>query len=329
MIRYVSIVLILIVVTVLTSWWGLSAFSAFPISSHDALLGLFRPDQDSVAQVLVQDVRLPRILVALLVGASLAAAGCLMQALTQNPLASPGLFGVNAGAILGIALVSTFAAASSPISSAVAAMIGGATTWTLVMMIGGGFNRKTNKAQLVLAGIAISALCAAITKASVILVEDQASSVMVWLAGSFASVEWSVVDWLAPIILVSLLVCTTLAPRLNVLVMGDERAMTLGVNLSRLRFTISIAVLILVGISISAVGSIAFVGLLVPHIGRYLVGYDHRKLLPVCMVLGSFLCVLADVLSRAVIFPTETPAGAVLALIGAPCFLYLVRRRAV
>jgi iron complex transport system permease protein len=109
--------------------------------------------------------------------------------------------------------------------------------------------------------------------------------------------------------------------------MGDERVKSLGVNLNVLRAAIALSVLVLVGVSVSSVGAIAFVGLIVPHIARLLVGYDHRILLPVTMLLGAVLTIGADVLSRAVIFPTETPAGAVLAIIGAPCFLYLVRQK--
>jgi iron complex transport system permease protein len=265
--------------------------------------------------------------IALFVGACLAVSGTLMQALTQNSLASPGLFGVNAGAALGVALVSTFWAAESVVSSTVAAMIGGGGTWILVMTLGGGWSRSAQRGQLVLAGIAVSALCGAITKASVLLVEEQASSVMVWLAGSFATADWNTTYWFIPCAVVALTLSLLIAPKINLLSMGDERAVTLGVNLSRLRLLIGILVLVMVGLSVSAVGSIAFVGLMIPHICRLLVGYDHRKVIPMVMISGGSLCVIADVLSRAVNFPTETPAGAVLALIGAPCFLYLVRRK--
>lgn len=185
----------------------------------------------------------------------------------------------------------------------------------------------SERGQLVLAGIAISALCGALTKASVILVEDQAASVMAWLAGSFANVRWEIWHWSWPGLTAALVLSMLLAPKVNILAMGDERVKSLGVNLTLLRILTGLSVLVLVGISVSTVGAIAFVGLIVPHIGRLLVGYDHRILLPVTMLLGAILTISADIISRAVVFPTETPAGAVLAIVGAPCFLYLVRRK--
>ncbi|MFH6908477.1 iron chelate uptake ABC transporter family permease subunit [Vibrio fluvialis] len=326
-IQRTGVVITLVVFLLLVAWCALFAYSAVPVSATDALTALWAPNEQVIAHVIVRDIRLPRVLDAALVGASLAAAGTLMQGLTRNPLASPSLFGVNAGAALGMALVTTVFATSSSLSSPLAAMIGGLSAWCLVMMLGGAWKMGAERGQLVLAGIAISALCSALTKASVILVEDQAASVMAWLAGSFAHVEWRTWHMSWPPLSLALVLSTLLAPKVNVLAMGDERVKSLGVNLTLLRVLVGLAVLVLVGISVSTVGAIAFVGLIVPHMARLLVGYDHRILLPVVMLLGAMLTLGADIISRAVVFPTETPAGAVLALIGAPCFLYLVRKK--
>ncbi|EPD4375211.1 iron chelate uptake ABC transporter family permease subunit [Vibrio fluvialis] len=326
-IQRTGVVITLVVFLFLVAWCALFAYSAVPVSAVDALTALWAPNEQVIAHVIVRDIRLPRVLDAALVGASLAAAGTLMQGLTRNPLASPSLFGVNAGAALGMALVTTVFAASSPLSSPLAAMIGGLSAWCLVMILGGAWKMGAERGQLVLAGIAISALCSALTKASVILVEDQAASVMAWLAGSFAHVEWRTWHMSWPPLSLALVLSMLLAPKVNVLAMGDERVKSLGVNLTLLRVLVGLTVLVLVGISVSTVGAIAFVGLIVPHMARLLVGYDHRILLPVVMLLGAMLTLGADIISRAVVFPTETPAGAVLALIGAPCFLYLVRKK--
>ena len=323
---YTSVVSTLVLFLILVMWIGLFAYSAVPISPSDAWFGIWQPKPGVVAHIIVQDVRLPRVLEAMLVGACLSTAGALMQGLTRNPLASPSLFGVNAGAALGMALVTTVFSLNSPITSPVAAVLGGLFAWILVMILGGAWRAGTERGQLVLAGIAISALCGALTKASVILVEDQAVSVMAWLAGSFANVQWQNWSWSWPGLSVALIVSLLLAPKINLLAMGDERVKSLGVNLTALRFIIACTVLLLVGISVSTVGALSFVGLIVPHLGRLLVGYDYRRLIPVTMLLGAILTVLADIVSRAVIFPTETPAGAVLALIGAPIFIYLVRK---
>lgn len=323
---YIATVVLLLVVLLILGWIGLFAYSAIPISGYDAFAAIWHRDPTVIAHIVVHDVRLPRVLEAMLVGASIAAAGALMQGLTRNPLASPSLFGVNAGAALGMALVSTVFAVSSPIGVPLAAILGGLTTWVLVMILGGAWRAGTERGQLVLAGIAISALCSALTKASIILVEDQAASVMAWLAGSFANVQWHNWQWSWPGLAVGLVVSLLLAPKVNLLAMGDERVKSLGINLTAMRLVIAGTVLILVGISVSTVGALSFVGLIVPHLGRLLVGYDYRRLMPVTMLLGALLTVAADIVSRAIIYPTETPAGAVLAIIGAPIFIYLVRK---
>ncbi|WP_105901338.1 iron chelate uptake ABC transporter family permease subunit [Vibrio gangliei] len=318
---------ILVIGLVLSAWCALFAYSAVPITPVQSFIALWQPDHNVIAHIIVRDIRLPRTLEAMLIGASIAAAGTLMQGLTRNPLASPSVFGINSGAAMGMAIVTTLFSTSSILSITSAAIIGGSLSWFLVMLLGGAWKEGSERGQLILAGIAISALCSALTRACVILSEDQAASIMSWLAGSFAHVDWNTwkVSWLP---LVMALLCSVyISPKLNLLTMGDERVKSFGINLMLLRLFVSSIVLILVGVSVSAVGSIAFLGLIVPHLGRYLVGYDHRILLPSVMLLGATLTVIADVLCRAIIFPTETPAGAVLALIGAPFFLYLVRKK--
>lgn len=325
--KQTSVVITLVVFLLLAAWCALFSYAPVPVTALQAITALWAPDPQLIAHVIVRDIRLPRALEAALIGASLACAGTLMQGLTRNPLASPSLFGVNAGAALGMAMVTTVFAASSPLTSPVAAMLGGLAAWCLVMILGGAWKMGSERGQLVLAGIAISALCSALTKASVILVEDQAVSVMAWLAGSFAHVQWQTWQMSWPPLLCALILSLCLAPKVNLLSMGDERVKSLGVNLTLLRVWIGVAVLVLVGVSVSTVGAIAFVGLITPHMARLLVGHDHRILLPVVMLFGAILTLAADIISRAVVFPAETPAGAVLALIGAPCFLYLVRKK--
>lgn len=318
----------------LIAWWALFAYSPMPMSGLQAWQALVGFNPQDIAQVIVREVRLPRVLQAALVGASLASAGTLMQGLTRNPLASPSLFGVNAGAALGMALVATVFSSTvathsilTLVSTPVAAISGSLIAWCLVMLLGGAWKVGSERGQLILAGIAISALCSALTKASVILYEEQAASVMAWLAGSFAHVQWQTWQTSWPPLGIALVLSILLAPKINLLVIGDERAQSLGLNLTWLRILIGITVLILVGISVSSVGGIAFVGLITPHIARYLVGHDHKILLPTVMMIGAILTLLADIICRVIIFPTETPAGAILALIGAPCFLYLARKK--
>lgn len=308
--------------------WSLYAFSAFPLSAHAVWKLVIQQNASTdIASTLIQTVRLPRSTACGIVGFGLACAGGLMQALTRNPLASPSLLGVNAGAILGIVVVTTFVTQTGSLSPFIAATIGGSIAWLLVMLLGDAFSSRYNQQRLILAGVAISALCAALTKTIVILVEEQTSSVLVWLAGSFASVDWEQ----CTLLLYTLLPCSAasllLSPRLNIIQLGEERAQTLGVNLLRTRCLVGLLSLVIVGISVSVIGALAFVGIIAPHMARLLVGYDYRIMLPVSGLIGATLCIVADTLSRAIVFPSETPAGAVIALIGAPWFIFLVSRQ--
>ncbi|MFP8968256.1 iron chelate uptake ABC transporter family permease subunit [Pokkaliibacter sp. CJK22405] len=320
--------ILLSVAVLLAAWVGLYSYSPLPISALSSLHALLGNAPDQVTQLVIWESRLPRVLIAALVGAALASAGALMQALTRNSLASPGVFGVNAGAALGVALLSTYLPWFGVMGTGVAAVLGGGVCWLIVMLLGAPWRPGNNKARLVLAGVAVSALCAALTRACILLSEDQASAVLSWLAGSVASASWEKWQSLWIIVLPALGLSALLAPRLNILSLGDEQAASLGIRLHRLRLLISLLVLVLVGIAVMVAGSIAFVGLMVPHMARQIAGVDYRRVLPVSWLLGMLLVLLADALSRAVAYPTETPAGALLALIGAPCFIYLVRRRA-
>ncbi|WP_232472002.1 iron chelate uptake ABC transporter family permease subunit [Vibrio gazogenes] len=326
--RMIRIMLLLCLsgLVVLLAWWGLWAFSAIPMSLSTPYDAFFSSQPPGIAETVIVEIRLPRVIEAILVGAGLAVAGLLMQTLTRNPLASPSLFGVNAGAALGVALTSTLFLQQAYLSQPIAAIVGGALAWTIVVVLGGAWRTGAERKQLVLAGIAVSALCAAMTKALVILVEDQATGVMTWLAGSFASVSWQQVVLSWPPLLLALLMAWALAPKLNLFALGDERVQSLGVRLTWIRAFTGLLVFIIVGVCVSAVGSIAFVGLIVPHMARKLFGYDLRWLVPGTALVGAMLTLSADMFSRWVIFPSETPAGAVLALMGAPCFIYLVRK---
>lgn len=198
-ISYAGQCFLLVLFILMIAWISLFSWSIIPISPSDALQALYHLDQDSIAQHIVRDLRLPRVLVALLVGACLAAAGVIMQGLTLNPLASPSVLGVNAGAAFGMALVSTITPWFGLFGTTVAAMIGGGIAWSLVMLLGNAWRTGNDAGRLVLAGVAISALCAALTKALVIIEEDQAAAVLTWLAGSLTDARWQTFDTLWPI----------------------------------------------------------------------------------------------------------------------------------
>lgn len=309
-------------------WLSLYSWSPFTITPADAWNGLVH--QGSVGgnmAYIVAQLRVPRAVCAALVGACLGLAGALMQGITRNRLASPSLFGVTAGAALGLALFST-GLVTPPFAGGALLMtcLGGALAWVTVFSLGGAWSPTTAQGRLVLAGVAVAALCAALTRLTVILVEAQAQSVLNWLAGSLANVGAAQVQLLWPCTLIGGLWALWCAPRLNLINLGEDAARSLGVGIASLRLQVFIASLLLVGASVCAVGPIGFVGLIAPNIIRQFLGNDYRWLIPLSAALGAVIVLGADLLSRAVAFPVETPAGVVTALIGAPFFLFLARR---
>ena len=309
-------------------WLSLFSGSAIPISPLSALHALLFQPSPPLPEALVQNLRLPRSLVALLLGGSLALAGALLQTLTHNPLASPSLLGINSGAALAMALTSALSPAPlAGYSIAVIAACGGGLSWLLVMIAGGALRQNWDRHRLILAGIALSALCMALTRITLLLAEDHAFGIFYWLAGGVSHVRWAEFWQLFPFVVVLAPAMLLLAGQLNLLNVSDTAAHNLGVNLTRLRIAVNLAVLLLVGACVSVAGPVAFLGLLMPHLARLWVGHDQRRMLPMSMLFGATVMLLADVLARALAWPGELPAGAVLALIGAPFFVWLVRRR--
>lgn len=312
----------------LVFWLSLYSWSPFTITAADAWNGLVHQGRvgGNMAYIVAQ-LRVPRAVCAALVGACLGLAGALMQGITRNRLASPSLFGVTAGAALGLALFST-GLVVPPFAGGALLMtcVGGALAWVTVFSLGGAWSPTTAQGRLVLAGVAVAALCAALTRLTVILVEAQAQSVLNWLAGSLANVGAAQVQLLWPCTLIGGLWALWCAPRLNLINLGEDAARSLGVNIASLRLQVFFASLLLVGASVCAVGPIGFVGLIAPNIIRQFLGNDYRWLIPLSAALGAVIVLGADLLSRAVAFPVETPAGVVTALIGAPFFLFLARR---
>lgn len=316
------------VALLLLFWLSLFCYSAIPVSGADAFRALLPGHTPTLPEALVQNLRLPRSLVAILTGASLALAGSLLQTLTHNPMASPSLLGINSGAALAMALTS--ALSTTPVagfSLSFIAACGGGASWLLVMTAGGGFRHTQDRNRLILAGIALSAFCMALTRITLLLAEDHAYGIFYWLAGGVSHARWQEFWQLLPVVAFAAPVVLLLAKQLNLLNVSDSTAHTLGVDLPRLRLIINVLVLLLVGACVSVAGPVAFIGLLMPHLARYWTGFDQRSVLPMSMLLGAMFMLLADVLARALAFPGDLPAGAVLALAGAPCFVWLVRRR--
>ncbi|CAG9296595.1 FecCD family ABC transporter permease [Celerinatantimonas diazotrophica] len=316
--------LLLLISIVLAGWLANTQLSLIRINSQELWQLLTTWHVHNMGELIIAQLRLPRFVMALIVGSALACSGCTMQAITTNPLASPSLFGVNAGAALGL-VVATLFAIPVQFGDTLLSMAGAALCWGLVMLIGA--IGQASQLRLILAGVMISTFCGALTKALLLFHESSSHSLLSQLAGSLAGVRWPVVQQTAVVVIPLCLLLWMLSSRLNLFALGSTHTQLLGIATWQWQFIFSLITLILVASIVSHCGYFGFVGLIVPHLARRLVGHRHQRLIPCAALLGASLVCWADLLSRAISFPTETPAGAVLALIGAPFFLYLVRRQ--
>lgn len=277
----------------------------------------------------VWQFRLPRALLAGLAGAGLALAGAIMQVVVRNPLADPYVLGVSSGASVGAVLVivlgSTAVAGLSLSTAAFAGALVASALVTLLARQGG----RLSPTRMILAGVALGTLFSAITSYLTITTDAQnVVSVLFFLLGSVSAATMSTLPAPAIALAVAALIVAVQARSMNALLTGDESATTLGVDVTRLRGLLLVVASLLTGVIVSVSGGIGFVGLVVPHVARILVGSDHRRMLPVTVLSGAVFLMLADLLARTVAAPTEIPLGILTAFVGAPFFLWLMRRGA-
>ncbi|MFW1118679.1 FecCD family ABC transporter permease [Vibrio parahaemolyticus] len=302
-------------------------WSNFSLSVNDLTSYWFAFDEGNMLHQILATLRAPRTYAGLLIGASLAVSGVLMQGLTRNPLASPSILGINAGAACFMALASIGVPFFSQLNLIINAVFGALLSGGAVMLLGGFFSARSHPLRLVLAGIAISALLIGLTRASVILADDMAYSVLHWLTGSLSAVDSQQWQQLWPFATLGLALAMGLARNLNLLALGDEVAVGLGGNIRLTRLISGLAVVLLAGTSVAIAGPIGFVGLLVPHLVRPIVGHNYHILIPVSALCGAALVTWSDALSRAIAFPAETPVGVITALLGTPCFIVIAMRK--
>ncbi|HCH2128887.1 iron ABC transporter [Vibrio parahaemolyticus] len=302
-------------------------WSNFSLSVNDLTSYWFAFDEGNMLHQILATLRAPRTYAGLLIGASLAVSGVLMQGLTRNSLASPSILGINAGAACFMALASIGVPFFSQLNPIINAVFGALLSGGAVMLLGGFFSARSHPLRLVLAGIAISALLIGLTRASVILADDMAYSVLHWLTGSLSAVDSQQWQQLWPFATLGLVLAMGLARNLNLLALGDEVAVGLGGNIRLTRLISGLAVVLLAGTSVAIAGPIGFVGLLVPHLVRPIVGHNYHILIPVSALCGAALVTWSDALSRAIAFPAETPVGVITALLGTPCFIVIAMRK--
>lgn len=299
------------------------------VAPADALRAIVAYDPANFDHQVIVRLRLPRLLAALLVGASLGLAGAVIQSLTRNPLADPGTIGMNAGAALAVVLSVAFFGLKDTTSFAAPwiAATGATIAFGLVMAIGSAGRSGPTPLKLTLAGVAIGALAGSLTSAILVLDEGTLETIRVWRAGNLAGRPLgALVASLAPMA-IGATISFLIALRLNALALGDKAAAGLGVGLRGTRLAALAAVALLTGAAVAAVGSIGFIGLVVPHAVKMFVRPDNRLVLPLAALAGAFTLVSADILARTLIAPQEIATGLITALIGAPVFVLLVRTR--
>ncbi|GAA4974037.1 iron chelate uptake ABC transporter family permease subunit [Pseudonocardia tropica] len=285
---------------------------------------LWRPDGGDTA--LIVGLRVPRMLLGLLCGLALGLAGALMQGLTRNPLADPGLLGVDSGAAAAIVLAIAVLGVSTPGGYVWFAVAGAAAASVLVYLLGSA-GRAATPERTVLAGAAVSAVLRAVVLAVLVLDAETFDAFRSWDVGSLAGRDAAVLADTAPLMLAGAVLALSLTRPLNVLALGDDTGRALGARLTRVRIGGIVAITLLCGAATAAVGPIGFVGLVVPHAARLLVGADQRWVLPYAALLAPVLLLLADVVGRLALYPSELQVGLVTAFLGAPVFIALCRRR--
>lgn len=332
------VMLLLAVLLVLAFLWALSigTVKLSFVQIYEGIVNQFTSGMaiETAGQGPVHDIiwllRLPRLVLAALVGMGLSVCGVIMQAVVKNPLADPYILGISSGASLGAtaAILLGIGVALGENFVGIAAFIG-AFAMSLGVLFISNLGGRSNSIKLLLGGMALSAVCGAFTSFIVYFANNKEGmqSIAYWMMGSFAGAKWENLMIIAPIVILAVLFLWTQSRMLNLMLLGDESALTLGTDLHIYRQIYLLVSSLIVGFVVYSAGMIGFVGLVVPHVIRMLVGTDHKRLIPVAALTGAIFLVVADGLCRVIIPRTELPIGILISIIGAPCFVYLMIKR--
>lgn len=275
---------------------------------------------------IIKEIRIPRALAAIVIGAALAVAGAIMQGITRNPLASPTLFGISSGASFMVMLTMFLTSGTSMFLMSVASFLGAFLGIALVYMVVRFSPGSISQVKLVLAGTTISTFLSGITSILGRL-SNNSQHMFIWTSGGLVGVKEKQILYFTPIILTGLILALLISRKITSLSFGEEVATSLGVNVIRIKVLAMFSVLLLVGAAIAISGGIGFIGLIIPHIARKIVGQDYTKTIIFSMILGSILLLYSDLLSRMINPPYETPVGLITSTIGVMFFLYLIKRK--
>lgn len=335
---FAAVLLLLSGALVLSLFWALSIGTVkLPLEAiYETVIDQMTSGKgiEDVGQGPVHDIvwllRMPRLLLAALVGCGLAVCGVIMQAIVKNPLADPYILGISSGASLGAtsAILLGVGAWMGPNFVGIAAF-SGAFAISLAVLFISNLGGRSNSMKLLLAGMALSAVCGAFSSFIVYFANNKEGiqTITYWMMGSLAGAQWDELAVIAPIILLAAVFFWTQSRVLNLMLLGDESAITMGTDLHAYRQWYLLVSSLIVGFAVYSAGMIGFVGLIVPHVIRMFVGPDHKKLLPVSALVGAIFLVISDGLCRIIIPHTELPIGILISMIGAPSFIYLMIKR--
>jgi iron complex transport system permease protein len=310
-----------LVALVVALFWGIRV-GAVPFSVYDIWNVFIAPASNEAYQI-IYNIRVPRVLVGALTGINLALAGCILQGVLRNPLADPGIIGVSAGA--GLAAMSVMILWPGFMALVpVAAFIGALLAAGIVFLLS--WDRGIQPLRLILAGVALAAFFGGGMSALMVFHSDKVQGTVNWMAGGFQGRSWNHVQMILPYSLVGVLGTMLSYRHLNALQLGDEVAKGLGIRVEKTRFFLVVLAALLAASAVSVAGLLGFVGLIIPHIARMLVGSDFEYLMPCAAVLGATIVVAADTVARTIFSPVEVPVGIFMAFLGAPFFIYLLRK---
>ncbi|GAA0182278.1 iron ABC transporter permease [Clostridium sediminicola] len=316
-ITVISVLCVICVTSIIVS----TSFGACKISFVDVFKALFKYEEGLNRQI-IWTIRFPRTLVAGLVGMCLALSGAILQGIMKNPLASPNIIGVSSGAgIAGIIILILFPSHINLVTPF--SFIGAFVTTMLIYILA--WQNGVKPMRMILAGVAVSAFLGAMINGLMIFFPDRVQGVVDFMVGGLAAKTWKHFRIIWPYAVTGFILSMFFSKKLNILMLGDEMATSLGINVERIRFILIAVSSLLAGAAVSIVGLLGFVGLIVPHITRMIIGSDYRYLLPASALTGASLLMLCDTFARTIIEPVELPVGIIMAMLGAPFFLYLLR----
>ncbi|RBW47632.1 iron ABC transporter permease [Psychromonas sp. B3M02] len=306
--------------------WHLS-IGTKTIAINELMQSFYAYNEDNFNHLIIQELRLPRAIIAICVGACLAVSGALMQGVTRNPLADPGLLGMLTGGALAVVYWSTFVSSASliwlPLVAALGALVSAVIVWSIASRVAGGITPLS----LILSGSAFTAFTGALLAIHHLLDQQTFEEMRTWLVGSLLASNLTTLYWCLPWIIIGLVAAIVLAPSVTALSMGEEVATGLGINIARRKWQLLVCVVMLTSASVALAGPLGFIGLVIPHVVRFWVGADYRWIVPYSMLLGAAYLLFVDSLARWLIQPHEIATGLITILIGAPLFIWLVKVR--